>query len=249
MSNDIEKKSTTIDDDGFNTIHSTDRPIVGIYATCIDGNWAGGGEPIPAGTKLVALAAAFVLQRWEEGGAVENIPPAPGQSVDALWKEAQRRNGEIPEADWEVTDYGTRPPWSVSFIVYLLNVDTAEKYTFANSTWGARRAYEALQDRVAMMRALRGANIVPEVELASAPMPTKRGQKIRPHFKCTGVWYEKLGGLLTPFNQERLAATAVPQIEHQPAAKPNPVGKSKTAGLKPVKPVTISEEIGDSVEF
>ena len=85
------------------------------------------------------------------------------------------------------------PPWALHYVVYFCDPQTGALYTFANKTYGAKLAYERLEEQIAVMRALRGANVVPVVQLDQRPMKTENfGMKSRPHFKV--VEWKVLGG-------------------------------------------------------
>jgi hypothetical protein len=171
---------------------------------------------------LIALSTTEAVQLWEDQKPVETIVRQPGQplpDVDDL-------NAKIPKKRWEAgLDGAPRPPWVHQHAVYLLDRRDASLFTYINSRAGARIAVRELKDRVALMRKLRGVNVVPVVELAAKPMPTKFGAKIRPWFKIT-EWRDLSG--------ESQVASAVPVIEH--------------AG-KPVKPVSLKEELRDEIPF
>ena len=79
---------------------------------------------------------------------------------------------------------------------------------------------------------LRGANVVPLVKLDSKPMKTKYGQKLRPEF--TILEWRQLGG-----GGPKEAA----RIAHQPGQQ----HPDDCAGLQPVEPVSIEEEMNDSL--
>jgi hypothetical protein len=106
-------------------------------------------------------------------------------------------------------------------VVYLIDPISAATYTFISATVGARIAVERLSDQVRTMRALRGENVVPLVELGSAPMKTRfTASKQRPAF--TVVEWRYLGG----------GNGGAPAIEHKPT---------------PVEPVTLAEELNDEI--
>jgi hypothetical protein len=99
-------------------------------------------------------------------------------------------NAAIPESEWELgVDGKPRKPWQKQLLVFLIDVKTCAVFTFATSTTGGSMAFENLGEAIKWRRALREANSVPIVALASAPMPTKFGMKRRPHFKIEG-WHE-----------------------------------------------------------
>ncbi len=190
------------------------------------------------------------MQHWKDQRPIETVVKQAGKSlpdVDAL-------NAKVPQSQWEDgIDGEPRPPWQRQEIVYFLDELTAEKFTFASGTIGARIAIANLKDRVCCMRALRGENVVPVVELANKPMKTRFGGKLRPDLKIV-AWLE-LGVGLT-------SEARPPQIEHaKPARSTQQVdrfaqaGQEQTAdaktretkkrgrGIKPVKPPTLAEEL------
>jgi hypothetical protein len=196
------------------------RLIQGVILRCIDGHWTDRDGLTPPGP-LLALGTTRALQCWQDQHPVDTIIENPDESlpdVDAL-------NEQIPMKEWEIDRHtnAPKPPWQLNYVVYLLNVDTADTYTFLNSTAGARIAVERLADKFKFMRAMRGPNVAPIVRLDSRPMKTNYGQKIRPEF--TVVEWRELGAQM----QE-----ATPQLEH------------KTVGT-PVAPVTLAEELNDEI--
>jgi hypothetical protein len=200
-----------------------ERVRVGEFLRCVDGNWTCDERPVPAGTKLLALSCTQVAQHWVNGKVIDSEWAAPGLSLTDL---CDTNNAEIPESSWERHANGDkRRPWSVSYVVYLVSSSSGEKYTFANSTYGAMLALTTLNDRVATMCKLRGDGVRPMVELASKPMKTQHGTKLRPEFKIDGDW-------------RRLGGDPVPQIEQAEPAK-----------LTKVSAPTIKEELDDALPF
>ena len=148
-------------------------------------------------------------------------PGEPLPDIDEL-------NARIPQKQWETgLDGKPRPPWQKQCLVYLLDGTNAERFTFINSTVGARIAVENLKDQVKWMRAMRGADVFPVVELSSAPMKTKMGTKIRPDFRVVG--WRRLG------DGETGPVTGAPPTT--PA-----IGK-------PVAPVSSREALNDEIPF
>jgi hypothetical protein len=222
-SNEKENLPALPEDDGFVPVApSQGQIIVGTFLRFTDGSWTEMGIPVPSGLKLLVIAVNEVLQRWADERVVDMVTEKPLPNVDDL-------NAQIPESEWEKDLNGNpRPPWVHTYVAYLLHEQTAEKYTYANSTTGARICVETLQDRVAWMRKLRGSNVVPEVELTSRPMTTRFGIKQRPEFKIVG--WKKLG--------DDGHAPPTPQITG-PA----------TPGIADVKPVPTSELLNDDLPF
>jgi hypothetical protein len=178
------------------------------------------------------LGTALALQRWENGLPAETIIKRPGEPLP----DVDERNKKIPQKKWEKDDDGKpRPPWQKQYVVYLLDPATAAVFTFINSTKGAEIAVERLKHRVNLMRALRGARVVPVVKLDSKPMSTRHGVKQRPEF--TILDWRKLGE----------PPSAVPAMPSAVPAMPSAVPAIEQIG-EPVKPVSLKEEMNDSVD-
>src|SRR5262249_42867861 len=121
-------------------------------------------------------------------------------------------NSAVPIKHWEIgLDGKPRPPWQLNFVAYLLDPQTGALYTFLNSTVGARIAVERLQERVRCMRLLRGADVVPLVELGNKPMQTQFGQKLRPEFKI--IDWRDFGGGTPPKQMGGPVAPVTPSEE------------------------------------
>jgi hypothetical protein len=206
-------------DDNYHEEIAEDRVIQGTILRCTDGHWSDrDGRTFPPDTKLLALATTMILQHWQNQTPVQTIVKRPGHPLPSV----KELNDRIPESEWETgLDDEPRPPWQSSHVVYLLAEGTAEKFTYVNSTIGARIAVENLRDRVKMMRALRGEAVVPLVTLGNAPMKNRFGQKLRPEFRIVS-WVE-LGVSIAseqpaapkalPSDEERRAAGLIPE-EH-----------------------------------
>jgi hypothetical protein len=228
--------------------------IQGVLLKCVDGRWEDRDGLTPP-DPLLAVGMLKCLQCWRDGqpqpGTIIERPDAPLPDVNEL-------NSQIPKKQWEKgLDGEPRPPWQKQYVVYLINPDTGDLWTFINSTTGARIAYDRLQDKFKWMSALRGHNVVPAVKLDSRPMKTKFGQKMRPEFTVI-EWRE-----LSP------EAGTVPQIEHhkidqvpepQPEQKleqkaehieqkTKPAPEKKVTIGKKTKEPTLKEELKDEVRF
>jgi len=214
----VKPEPPAIVGDGWDDTDSIDdRVIQGTLIKCVDGHWTDRDKrAIPPSTRLLALATHTLLQLWHDNQPTETILKKPGQplpDVDAL-------NAKIPQAQWEDGLNGKpRPPWQ------MLDGTNAERLTFINSTLGARIAVENLKDKVKWMRAMRGADVFPLVELSSAPMKTKRGTKTRPEFRV--VEWRQLGN-----------GDAGPAAQRPPTT---------VAIGKPVAPVSSREALDDEI--
>jgi hypothetical protein len=222
-----ENLPTVTDHDGFDDTDIDNRLIQGTITRCVDGVWSAKDEtPFSKDTRLIVLNTAEALQRWENQRPVETILKSPGQTLPDL----DELNAKIPRKRWEKgLDGQLRAPWVHQYIAYLLDSRDATVFTFINNTVGARIAVERLRDRVKLMRALRGEKVVPVVELGAKSMKTGFGPKKRPDFVVHD--WRNLGG---------------PQALSAPTTKePTIAGQID----RPVKPVSIEEELNDEIGF
>jgi hypothetical protein len=211
--------------------------IKGVLLKCVDGAWKDNDGCVPSG-ELLVVGLTHGLQCWQDQELLNEISEEDGPLPDV-----DELNAKIPQAEWGLgLDDKPRPPWQFNWVVYLFNPETADAYTYLNSTVGARLAVERLEAKFAMMQRLRG-DVVPLVKLDNRPMKTNWGTKLRPEF--TVIEWRDLGG-----GEEKL-----PQLPPPPdkdpagiAVKP-PAEKKKTPIGKPVKPVTPQEELDDEIPF
>jgi len=208
-------------DDGFDNAAGA-RLIQGEILRFADGRWATKeGATMSADLQLIAVGMTRALQRWEAKMPVETLVETPGERLPDI----DDLNAAIPVGEWEAgLDGKPRPPWVLQQVVYLIDPRTAAAFTYLNSTVGARIAVERLADKVARMRMLRGSRVLPVVKLDSKPMKTKFGTKPRPEFTITD-WRE---------------FTPTPQAL--------PASEQKALG-KPVKAVSVAEELDDEINF
>ena len=134
------------------------------------------GLPIPPTPKLV-LGTRTIMRRWE-GKKAFDILEHPLPDVAEL-------NASVPKPWPRGLNGQEEPPWALHYVVYFCDPLSGALYTFANKTYGSKLAYERLEEQIAVMRVLRGANVVPIVLLDQLPMKTANfGVKSRPHFQC-----------------------------------------------------------------
>jgi hypothetical protein len=179
MSNDIMAYEPEPGDDGFSGSLNSGRLLKGTFLKWNDNShWVDRDDLTPPSTLLV-IAINEILQRWKDGKA-EIISEKPLPDPAQL-------NSTIPIAEWERgIDNTPRPPWAHVVVVYFVSLATGEFFTHASATTGAHIAYDALREAVVTMRALRGARVMPIVNLSERPMKTKFGMKRRPHFEIIG---------------------------------------------------------------
>jgi hypothetical protein len=221
---------------------------------------------------LIVMGVNTELRRWKDR-KLETISEKPLPDVEAL-------NFAIPQSEWELgLDGKPRPPWQFTYVIYLYDLVAGTTYTFANSTFGMRICWERLYEAVCGMRALRGARVLPIVELDKRPMPTSFGMKSRPHLQIID-WREPPAPVdaLPPASPAPPAlappaassATTEPAIPPPPqtrqgaahaafsasSAKPAPAqtvippAAAATLGaMKEVKPVPIEEYLDDHIPW
>jgi hypothetical protein len=224
-----------------------------ILLKCVDGRWTD-VDGLAVTGEMLAYGTIRGLQRFHgKGEPPDEIRETPDKRLTQ--DDADVRNAMIPKEEWrDGLNSEPEPPWKLVHVAYLIDTTSATRYTFINSTFSARIAVERLADKMLCMRVLRGADVRPIIKLDSRPMKTSHGQKMRPEFTILD-WrdFDGDGGgsraLLGPGGGGGGGGgDGAPLIEHRkteptPAA---PTTKATTVG-KPVKPVSVSEEINDSL--
>jgi hypothetical protein len=225
-----------------------DSWIQGVLLKCVDGAWERrDGDDVPDVLKLLAVGTTEVVQHWRNKKPVETLI----LGVDDL-PDCDELNEAIAKDEWEDGPGGKSPPWRHSCVVYLVDPENGETFTFANSTAGAWICFRELKDRVQMMARLRGHRVLPVVNLASKKMKTKFGVKQRPSFTII-EWRDLSGSGDAPPSlpaptapSSPLPATTSPQPA-QPAtsASPSspPAQSTHTSPAKADAPVTVGRHV------
>jgi hypothetical protein len=248
MSNIVKKEPTSIDnfagwEDG---VEGDDRPqgasiIQGIKTKFSnEATWLKrDDEEMPPNLELVAVEVLRVVQMWGTDGTPvneETIILEPHQ----MFPDIEEMNAKVPRSKWiEGPDRKMCGPWQASHVLYLLDPQSMDKYTFPTSTVGGRIAIRELRDKIMWMRRLRGPNTYPVIMLSDTFMNTRFGGRQRPHFKI--VRWVRLGG-------EGGEVEALPS--------PNPVSPSAVEtsaqselSLNEVKEPSLKEELNDEIPF
>lgn len=245
MSNDVAQYDEP--DDGFDSSLNSGRLLKGLLLRWNDQAGWHDRDGIPPPNPLLLVAINDALQRWQDKKPT-TITEKPLPDIEEL-------NASIPVSEWEIgLDGKPRPPWQPLVIVYLVNLGTGEFLTFMSSTVGARMAYEALKEAVVTMRALRGARVMPMVNLATRPMKTKFGMKARPHFEIVGWRTPGDDARLVAPRQQQLAAPApaalIAEKVGQPASAPAAKAAAQTVeAMGKVEPVTTEEFLNDELPW
>jgi len=190
-------------DDGWDDAagEASERTIRGKLLKFGDWRWTVGkeGTVIKDGTRLVALATVAMWVRWEEGRPVEQIIRRLGERLVE-----REKLSHTDEREWP-TGPGNEPqdPWQNTRLIYLVDPDSAEAFTFSTSSYGGRGAVIELGDTIARMRSAHP-DAAPIVELRAAEMPTKHGKKSKPVFKIVGWKNPNVGDAETTKPVERI---------------------------------------------
>ena len=136
----------------------------------------------------MALATVALWVRWQNNKPVDYRQRMPGRRLPE-----RDELGHHDEDVWEVNRKGEPiDPWRNTRLVYLVDPQTAEAFTFSTSSAGGRGAVADLGDAITRMRTVHR-DAVPLVELQAAEMPTKFGRKSKPVLKIVG-WKTSDGG-------------------------------------------------------
>ena len=140
-----------------------------------DGGWVD-RDGVAAPSPLLVVKVDEILRMWKDGQPTDISP--------SRCRIPMSSTPQIPVSEWEEGFDGRPvPPWAHYVVAYLVNPETATKYVYAAKTVGAHIAVEQLKENVITMRMLRGARVMPLVELGSKPMKTKFKMCERPDFR------------------------------------------------------------------
>ena len=173
----------------------------------------GEGEELPKTRELVAVNVSRVTQKWGDGQPIETHILEPGEKFPDI----EKLNANTPQSEWrEGPDGKLHGPWQNSYVVYLLDMTNAERFTYIGSTTGGGIAVRDLTDRTRWMRSFRGATVYPIVTLSDTFMPTRFGGRQRPNFVIKRwITLGSDGALATP----DAPALSGPQTVAEPTAK------------------------------
>ena len=240
-----------IDDDGFSTSSCSSGRGFDFLRWKAGYGWVD-RDGVTAPSPLLAVKVDEILRMWKDDRPTD-ITEKPLPDPDTL-------NAQIPVSEWEEgLDGRPRPPWAHYVVVYLVDPETATKYVYAAATVGGHIAVEQLKENVITMRMLRGARVMPLVELSSKPMKTKFKMSERPDFRIV-TWLRPGddGGMLAGPSAPQLAGPAAVEVPTATEAKADPI----SSGPQPkpainttldemggAKPVTSREILDDDIPF
>jgi hypothetical protein len=228
-------------DDGFDRSAANDRLVRGTLIGWTDTNKWVDRDGMPPPETMIVIAVDEVLQKWQGKKPVEVIRDKPLPDVNTL-NEATDKN------TWEIgLDNKPKAPWVHSYFVYLLDPATATTYTYVNSTYGAKLAYDILRERVTTMRLLRGARVVPVVKLDERPFRTSFGPRKRPEF--TPISWRMIGGGPLAINGPQTPPVAKPDTASTATTTAATNTANELDALPEVTLPTAAEEIRDEIRW
>ena len=204
--NEVVKQSTQTQLDGFtgydDRVEGDDGPQGGavIQGTIVkfsnEGKWiTGDGDEMSPDHELVTVDVARIVQKWINQKPEETIFVAPGEK----FPDVAEMNEKAPRSEWRENLNGEMVgPWQKQVVLYLVDLQTLDKFTYPTSTTGGSIAIHELCDKVKWMRRRRpDANAV--VTLSDVHMNTRFGGRQRPHFKIVRwIGFDGEGALSTP---------------------------------------------------
>jgi hypothetical protein len=151
------------------------------------------GGPLRCEGSWLAIATTRALQRFVDGVSETILKQHPNDELP----DPDELNAKIPREQWPIgLDGKPQPPWSLQFVVYLLELRDALIVTFSNSAKGSAVAVTELERCIHWKRALHGGQeIYPLTRLADAPWKTGFGMRRRPDFPILG-WRQFIDGQL-----------------------------------------------------
>jgi hypothetical protein len=128
-------------------------------------------------------------------------------------------------------------PYQMQYLLYLLDAQTLDKFTYPTSTVGGGMCCRAIAEKVTWMRKYKGPKLSAVITLDDTFMNTGWGGRQRPHFKIVR-WIGFDGG----------GDKALP--EPKPVLEGGAAAKSKTPESPPwneVEEPTLREELNDDL--
>jgi hypothetical protein len=211
-----EKIEDGFEDETETTQDGERRVIQGTRVTFSnDGVWiTANEEELPENIELIAVERVAVIQKWgADQKPLETKWLAVGEKIDV-----DALNEATPNAEWR-EDINGKPvgPWQRQQVVYLLDFNTMEKYTYVTGTVGGNMCVADLMDRVKTMRRLKGVQVYAVVTPTKTFMKTRFGGRQRPAFRIMRWIVMGGGGAALPAPETPLLGGA--QVVKEPSLK------------------------------
>ncbi len=197
----VAKQSTETSLDGFTGFiegaEGDDRPQGGavIHGTLIkftnEATWVtSDGDELSREREFVAVGTIRIVQKWIDQKPEETIFVEPGEP----FPDVKAMNEKAPKSEWHEDLNGKMVgPWQAQHVLYLVDPQTLDKFSYPTSTLGGTIALRELCDKIKWLRAARhNPNAHAVVTLSDKHMNTRFGGRQRPHFNVAR--FIELGG-------------------------------------------------------
>jgi hypothetical protein len=206
------------------------------------------GAELSGNLEFVAVNVIRVVQKWADGQRIETRVLRPGEKLPNL----EELNAAVPQSEWrEGPDGKLRGPWEAEFLVYLLNPDTAERFSFATGTIGGGIAVRDLISRVSWKRKFCAEQVYAVVSLSAVPWKTRYGTRLRPHFVIKRWKGLSSDGALPPTEPPALngSKTAGNGQTNQNSTQGRETGRTtmRTVGAQMVEPTSAKQVTGHEI--
>jgi hypothetical protein len=224
------------DDDGFSS-HGN-RRTRGIIVKWDDTNGWHDRDDMAVPSPLIVVAVDQFYRRWKDSQFTD-IREKPLPDLDEL-------NATIPVAEWE-KGFDGKPakPFSHFVGIYLIDPARGTPYKYEANTSGAHMAFDNLVEAVATMRMLRGAHVMPVVNLDQRKWKSKKwGWQTRPEFAIIGFKAPGSGAETLPAEPTAPQLTGPAKAASPPPAS-NPTDQTKVSaatGPRPKASVKLADE-------
>jgi hypothetical protein len=186
-------------------------------------------EPVSRDRELIMVDRVRVLQKWIDQKPLEPRFLEPNEK----WPDVEAMNKAAPQSEWREGPNGLQGPWSCQWVIYLIDPQTLDKFTYPTNTTGGHIAIGDISDRIKNMRRFRGEHVYPVVTLSDTFMNTRFGGRQRPHFEVKR--WVKLGG----------GGGEVEALPPPPTTPPQQT--TANLPLHEVKEPTLAEEVDDEI--
>jgi hypothetical protein len=237
------RQRSVVDLDGFNSftsevegsddVNTSSRVIQGTKLKYIDPRWLIDERDV-TGMRLTLIGVRNVVNKWGPDNK-PLIPPEilpPGQK----FPDFKKLNNGCPRSEWRVSFGKEVGPWSGQHCLYFVDSNYAT-YTWASpiTTIGSSICVGEIVDHVNRVRKFRDPNVYVEVELSHCFFPTGYGDRERPHLLVKGL-VKLASNRMAP-----LPTSDAPGLADERQGAP--------ADAQSVEPVTLAEELSDTVKY
>jgi hypothetical protein len=164
---------------------------------------------------------------------------------DKPWPNVDGMNAKCPKSEWGEYQGRAQGPWQRQRLVYFVDIDTMQKYTWPSrvETIGADICVREFREKVRLMRQFRGECVYAVVALRDTYMPTRFGGRQRPDL--VPVRWIKLGPSETALPAPTTPALPSPDVQahsDQPVKTIDPQSEIQT-----VEPPSLREQMNDEI--